>query len=96
MEYHSEMWRHEGINIDTLHPKYSSTVQSWQNLSDLLFSLEISNASADDLGDYIGIIATDMYHLTSWCEEYKYSFLPNFLFDIPIAISYSSLEVYSK
>ena len=97
MQYHSEKWLHEGTSIYTqLHPKYSSTLHGGQNLGDLLFSIEISNVTTDDLGEHIGIITTDMYHLTSWCRDYDYSFLPYFLFDIPIAISDFSLETYSK
>ena len=97
MQYHSERWLHEGTSIYTqLNPKYSSTVRAGQSLGELLFSMEISNATTDDLGEYIGIITTNMYYLTSWCREYDYSFLPYFLFDIPIAISYFSLEAYSK
>ena len=64
--------------------------------------MEISNVSADDLGDYTGIISVNIYDLTSWCGEYRYSFIPYIIlvryyrYRLPAAISYSSIEIYSK
>ena len=87
------------INSDN-HPKYNSTVLIKQN-GELLFTIEISNVSADDLGDYLGIIYGNIYDLTLWCREYMYSFFPSiwriiYYRQIPTAVSFSLLEIYSK
>ena len=103
-QYHDERWLKNGkyimINSDN-HPKYNSTVLIKQN-GELLFTIEISNVSADDLGDYLGIIYGNIYDLTLWCREYMYSFFfPSiwriiYYRQIPTTVSFSLLEIYSK
>lgn len=93
--YHYEEWYQNGKHINSNNPEYNSTVSTKQN-GELQFSIEISNVSADDLGDYVGIISADVYDLTSQCGEYRYSFIPHIYYRLPAAISYSSIEVYSK
>ena len=98
-QYHNERWCQNGTSISINNPKYNSTVFTKQN-GELLFTIEISNVSTDDLGDYIGIIEGDFGGLISWCNEYL-SFLPIFWgffygSEIPTAVTYSSLEIFSK
>lgn len=87
------------ININNNPPKYNSTVLIRQN-GGLLFTIEVTNVSTADLGDYTGIIYGDIYGLTSWCSEYRYSFFPSFwhfiIMEIPTVILFTSLEIYSK
>ena len=99
-QYHREQWYQNGENINhNNNLKYNSTVSIKQN-GELQFSIKISNVSFDDLGDYIGVISTDIYDLTLWCSEYRYSFIPGFLVQfysrLPAVLSLYSIELYSK
>lgn len=99
-QYHYEAWYQNGTYISINNAKYNSTVIIKQN-GELIFTIEISNVSGTDQGNYVGIISGRINDLTRWCNEYRYSFLPYsyrffYHYDLPIAISYSSIEVYSK
>ncbi len=97
-QYHYERWYQNGTYININNAKYNSTVLAKQN-GELMFTIKISNVSSNDLGDYVGTISGDVYYLTTWCNEYRYSFLPYIFirhYNLPTVISYSSIEVYSK
>lgn len=61
--------------------------------------MKISNLSANDLGDYIGIITEDPDSALSSCNEYR-ELTPTFwlyTFEIfPAVVLYYSIERYSK
>ncbi len=94
-DYYEIRWRQDGkhINIRS-NPKYNSTVLTKQN-GELIFTIEISNVSADDLGDYIGAVAGSRY-TNRWCNGYSFLYYSHREFSLPTAVSYSSLEIYSK
>ena len=100
IRYHDKRWYQNGkyIMINS-NNHLNSTVLIRQN-SELQFSIEISNVTADDLGDYVGIIYGSIYDLTSWCRECRYSFFPFiweiFYSQILTTVSFTSLEIYSK
>lgn len=101
LQLHYEDWYQIGTynHLNTNNPKYNSSVFSKVN-GELWFTLEVSNISADDLGDYYGVIGISVYDLTTWCREYRYSFIPfHWRYNygiIPVAVIHSSLEIYSK
>ena len=98
-QYHDDRWYRNGMSINNNNPpKYNSTVLIRQN-GRLLFTMEISNINADDFGDYTGTIYTDVYDLTLWCTEYRYSFFPiwwRIRRRYPTAVFYTSLKKYSE
>ncbi len=95
-QYHYESWYQNGTYININNTKYNSAVLAKQS-GELMFTIEISNMSANDLGDYVGTISGNVYDLFTWCNDYRYSFLPYILiryYNLPTVISYSSLEIY--
>lgn len=102
-QYNSVFWYQNGKHINTNYQKYNSTVLTKQN-GELMLTLEISNVSGNDLGDYVGVISGNVYDLTRWCNEYASSFVPDpyyllwftGIYKLPFTIFYSSIEMYSK